>query len=112
MGWVRCAEIVGGYQKRYFGTLIPDIYIDNNSGAEVSYAGWSATDFLEVSGDSTVVVGTSSDTYNNYYNCFYDANKSYISYFSSSSRPVVIPQNARYVRFSSQTGTISPFSYF
>lgn len=110
MGWVRCAEIVGGYQKRYFGTLIPNIYIDNNSGAEVSYAGWSATDFLEVSGDTTVMVGTPDG--NQYYNCFYDENKNYISYFYSNARPITIPSNARYLRVSAESNAISPLAYF
>lgn len=113
MGWVRCAEIVGGYQKRYFGALIPNTYIDNGTGAEVSYNNWSATDFLEIAGDELSVGRLGSNSIDDNYNVFYDENKVFISSFNVSDRPpITIPQNARYVRFSNNNSGISPTSYF
>lgn len=113
MGWVRCADIVSGYQKRYFGTLVPDVYINNNNGQEVSYNTWSATGYLEVSGTDTVIADVSAtDNGSTVYNAFYDAGKTFISSFSYLDRPVTIPQNAKYMRVSAPTAWFSATSYY
>ena len=110
MGWVRCADIVGGYQKAYFGTLIPNTYINKADGSAVSYNGWSATDYLEVvGGKETVICQVSS---NDEYNVFYDENKTFISKFYYADRPITIPQNAKYMRVSAHNQDISPTSYY
>ena len=118
MAWFECTggsgggTTVTGYRRRYFGTLIPNVYIDNNNGTAVSYNNWSATDFLEITGDETSVCRVGGDVYNDKYNAFYDENKVFISSFNTSDNQITIPQNAKYVRFSNITSTISSDGYF
>lgn len=53
--------------------IIPDYYIDANGG-EVSYKGWSETDYLDLSNYNKVLIIGNSDAYN----AIYDENKKFI----------------------------------
>ena len=53
--------------------IIPDYYIDANGG-EVSYKGWSETDYLDLSIYNKVLIIGNSDAYN----AIYDENKKFI----------------------------------
>lgn len=82
------------------GSLVPNTFIDRNTGRELQYTGWSATDYIDISGLTTVYrCGkiASAD-----YNAFYDSNKNYIStfYTTENNGGNPIPANAKYVRFS------------
>ena len=113
MAWFRCiggssSPSSGDFKKLYFGTLISAVYIDDGNGAEVAYNGWSATDFIEIFGNELTVPFTRGEKYN----AFYDSSKTFISSFRTNLRPVTIPQNAKYVRFSDQNNSISADYYF
>jgi len=84
------------------GTLIPNIYIERN-GSETSYAGWSATDYLEIPNVSTIYRAGPITTAS--YNAWYDENKNFISFFGTGSIDTV-PSNAKYVRYSNTTNTM------
>ena len=96
-----------GFEKVYFGTIIPDTYISNTNGQEIPYGGWSSTDYISISGNEMSVDLVRDDIYN----AFYDSEKHFISSFNTYNMPITIPSNAKYVRFSLQTGNISPTTY-
>lgn len=86
------------------GSLVSNIYIDKNNGREVSYNGWSATDYIDISGQTTVyrsgkIVGAD-------YNAWYDSSKNFISGFGSGSADTV-PANAAFVRYSQSTSIMT-----
>lgn len=88
-------------------TLIPNCYIDSKSpGAEISYNGWSATDYVDVSGASTIKANPSFSSSG--WNGFYDADKLWISAFSlTNGNEVNIPSNAKYIRVSNNTSAMN-----
>ena len=119
MAWYRCSNNLGTYDKYEIDntTLISNTYIDENNGTEVSTNGWSATDFLTVSGNSLVVVGCILGYGTNVYNAFYDENKNYVSRLTlpraaDSGAPIVIPSNVKYMRISCQTTLFTTNIYF
>ena len=84
------------------------VYIDNTNGQEVSFSTWSATNFIEISGDTLTVVGVGADSSSNAtYNAFYDNNKNFISNFSFADYEITIPSTARYIRLSAKTSYIN-----
>lgn len=85
------------------GTLIPDIYIERN-GSEAPYAGWSATDYLEIPNVSTIYRAGPITTAS--YNAWYDENKTFISFFGTGSVDTV-PSNAKFVRYSYATNAMT-----
>lgn len=85
------------------GTLIPNVYIEQN-GTEVSYNGWSATDYLEIPNVSTIYRAGQITTAS--YNAWYDENKTFISFFGARSIDTV-PNNAKYVRYSYSTSAMT-----
>ena len=91
-----------GYIPIWDQTLIPNVYIDLNNGSEISYNGWSATDYLDISDNSDGVVYRLGKIAQNVYNAFYDTNKNFISSFNGVgyNGGNIIPNNAVYVRFS------------
>lgn len=83
------------------GTLVNDVFIADNNGAEVAYAGWSATDYIDTMGaDKLYRTGC---FYTADYNAFYDSNKQFISSFRSATSITSVPSGAKYVRFSKNT---------
>ena len=112
MTWFRCMGGNGGpgpsgFEKILFGELVPNVYIKDNDGTEAPYNSWSATDYIEISGDELTVVGTRGERYN----AFYTSNKTFISSFYSNGKPITIPQNAKYIRLSDQTNSMSSSYY-
>lgn len=86
------------------GSLVSNVYIDRSSGNEVPYSGWSATDYIDISGQTTVyrsgkIVGAD-------YNAWYDSSKNFISGFGSGSADTV-PANAAFVRYSQSTSIMA-----
>lgn len=88
--------------------LTPDVYIDG-SGNEISYNGWSATDFLEIE-NRDVYIAYSYESNN--YNAFYDSSKAFISTFSSTSGKLTIPTGAKYIRLSAETSRMADMYIF
>lgn len=109
--------------------LVHDVYIETN-GAQVSYEGWSATDFLPCKGVKDILIySPETTTYESLYNVFYDEQKRAICSFTInnsgiSNEPLSIveynaeyftmtsvPENACYVRFSHTTGRLSGYTF-
>ena len=109
MAWFRCSGGGSGGGGNYTddtwdGSLIDNVYIATN-GEEVPYGGWSATDYLDVSGHTSLY--RNGGINNASYNAWYDENKVFISYFGSSQNGIdIIPNNAKFVRYSSATGSM------
>ncbi len=97
----------GGVEKMDLN-LTSDVYIDG-SGNEVSYNGWSATDYLEIE-NSDVYIAYSYEA--NAYNAFYDSSKAFISTFSSASGKLTIPTGAKYIRLSAETTRMADMYIF
>lgn len=78
-------------------------YISDSDGSEISYASWSCTDFIEVSGNTLNLYMTIA--YGSRYNAFYDENKTFISsfIFTESAPSVDVPDGAKYFRLSCET---------
>lgn len=125
MAWFRCTggnSGGGGTYNRYEidnSTLISGIYIDENNGTERTENTWSATDFLEVDGNSLVFMGNILNYSVNIYNAFYDENKNYVArltipnpFRQEGFEPIAIPSNAKYMRISCQTALFTTNSYF
>lgn len=98
----------GGGVENMELNLAPDVYIDG-SGNEVSYNGWSATDFLDID-NSDVYIAYSYEA--NAYNAFYDSSKAFISTFSSTSGKLTIPVGAKYIRLSTETSRMADMYIF
>ena len=86
-------------------------YINQNTGDLVTYSGWDASDFIDVSLCENVVYYTPVSSV---YNAFYDSSKTYISGFTmtagflrNSPRTVKVPSGAKYVRISNTTSSFS-----
>lgn len=79
--------------------LINNIYIIPN-GTEAAYNGWSATDYIDISGFKFVYM------YNNPYWSFYDQSKSPIGRTTNVFGKKTIPTNAFYLRFSNTTAAM------
>lgn len=91
-----------GYIPIWDYSLIPNVYIDQSTGNEIAYNGWSATDFIDLSDITNGVVYRLGQISGSYYNAFYDTNKNFISSVSGVEHNGgnTIPANAVYVRFS------------
>ena len=83
------------------------IYIDNTNGAEVSYSGWSASDFIEIEADTDYQIFYIARDNNKYaigcYYAYYNSDKTYISggvSDTSSGYNIHTPLNAKYIRIS------------
>ena len=83
--------------KVIFPTFIPNTYI-TTSGAEVSYNGWSSTDFIDLDGYAYVIFENNGDYWD-----FYDSNKNPIGRSALTDFKCQIPANAKYLRISDRT---------
>lgn len=103
----------GNYSDDLFdGTLIPNVYIDKNNGSAVGYETWSATDFIDVSGISTIYFCSyATNAADSDYNAWYDNNKNFISNFWLSPF-ISVPANAKYMRMSAKTENITGSKLF
>ena len=109
-----------GKESGITGTLIEyfnkntksNVYIDERTGAERAYGGWSATDFIEVYGGEVIhfAWGYLSGGYNNIYNACYTSSKQFIgnmSMINGGYATYTMPANAKYIRCSSLTSTLN-----
>lgn len=92
-----------GYNPHYSYTIVKGEYVTTN-GAFESYAAWDRTDYIPLVGSVLYVTITGSG---NLYNCFYDANKSFISNFQTTTAgtaSIELPPSAKYVVLSAGSG--------
>lgn len=114
MGWVQCIGQNGGggggnyTDSRFDGNLIDNTYIAAG-GVEAPYAGWSSTDFIDVSGLEEIYLNGSNLNQN--YNAWYDSGKNFISMFGMSYK-LTIPANAKYMRLSNSTAIMQTIKVF
>ena len=97
----------GGNAKSLSFDIIPDTYIDNG-GAEKAAGGWSSTDYIDISGYTTLYVTSFYDTFN----AFYDENKTWISMFRTESNIVTVPEGAVYARLSDPSNIVAQGKIF
>ena len=78
--------------------LVPNSYV-TISGDILSYNGWSRTDYIPVGKYQTLTTISSARSE---YNCFYNENKEFVSFFRvyTTETSVNVPDNAVYVIFS------------
>lgn len=108
MAWYRCTGGNGGssgggdYKSIWDGALISDIYINYGTGQEVSYQGWSATDYLDLSDNSDGYFYRAGAWRAATYGSFYDSAKNFLSACPAADNygKTQIPANAKYVRVS------------
>ena len=83
-----------------FDEIIPNTYISNANGTEVSYNGWDSTNFIDI-GDIGGFISVSENG-SSIYNVYYDSNKTFLSSFTilSDENLYIIPTNAKYMRVS------------
>ena len=76
MAWIRCIGSSGsgggGNAQSLELDLKPNTFIDNG-GVEVSYNGWTSTDFIDISAYSTIYTISLYERFN----AFYDENKTF-----------------------------------
>ena len=105
MTWFKCQFGNGGggsssgdyTDTLWDGSVIANTYIDTNTGNQISYNGWSSTDYLDLQ-DADVLYRTGGMSTINY-NAFYNSNKTYISGFGAGTA-IAIPSTAKYARLS------------
>ena len=95
----------GDYKSIWDQTLIANTYI-NGQGNAVSYNGWSATDFIEISDNTNDNIYRLGIIDKASYNAWYDSNKTFISFFAANNIDT-IPANAKYVRYSGENANMS-----
>ena len=88
-------------------TLVANCYIDNSNGNQISYSGWSSTDYVDTQGKSVRVTWGQSSSWN----AWYDSSKKFISGFSANtSQTLTPPANAKYMRLSSASAGMASLS--
>ena len=83
-------------------TIVNNTYINENNGSAVSYYGWTASSYVDISDFSKIYFAMySTDSFDNSrYNAFYNENKQYVGKFNWRYITVSIPSNVKYLRFS------------
>lgn len=92
-----------GYDLTYTYTIVKNEYVTTN-GVITPYDTWDRTDYIELKGTKLMVSQGGSG---NPYNCFYDADKVFISNFQTKTgetATIDIPSNAKYVILSAGAG--------
>ena len=83
--------------------LIANTYINQNTGAQQNYNGWSSCDYIDVEGFKYIQVPYPFSKSNYKYGAYYDKDKKRISNTAS----LTIPSNAKYVRLSTDTASFT-----
>lgn len=108
MAWIRSNKKSSGggdyTDTAWDGTLIANTYIDVNTGSQLSYNGWSSTDYIDI--NSAEKLYRCGSIVNVNYNAFYNSSKAYISGFGAGSITNA-PANAKYVRLSGETNQMT-----
>lgn len=94
---IECLKNEEEYKYEY--TRIDGEYVDNNNGSFISNASYYRTGYIDLT--NIRLFRTTSDTISQY-NCFYDADKNYISSFKIT-KTVIVPKNAKYMCLSAST---------
>ena len=95
----------GDYKSIWDKSLIANTYIDRY-GNQVNYNGWSSTDYLEISDNTTDYIYRIGTIVSASYNAWYDENKTFISSFAGRYTDS-IPSNAKYVRYSGENANMT-----
>ena len=95
------------YYDRYDG-----IYINNTNGLEVSYSGWSASDYIEIEANTDYQIFYIALDNNKYrigcYYAYYDSTKTFVSGgITNSDYNIHTPSNAKYIRCSFSNSELS-----
>lgn len=92
----------GDYKSIWDGRLINNVYINYVNGEEVAYIGWSASEYIDLSGNTDGFFYRSGIIAQASYSAFYDSNKKFVAACPEANKfgQTVIPNNARYVRLS------------
>jgi lysophospholipase L1-like esterase len=102
--------------------LTPNTYISNTDGTEVSYNGWSASDYIPIKTGTYALVnlldGVYSVVVDGCYGALYDADKNFIPNsgfaYNSTAQNIFTVSNldAAYIRISNHTNTYKAFTMF
>ena len=77
-------------------TLKANTYLNADNGSEIAYAGWSSTDFIDVSGIEYIsAFGVTGP-----WSCWYKEDKTFLSNHEFNGAPVKVPAGAKYLRLS------------
>lgn len=90
-------------------TAVVGYGVDNNSGSLFRSAALSASDYINISGESYIRATYITSGVANQYGAFYDENKTYISGYSGYSNAIAVPQNAVYTKITARTEYIDEF---
>ena len=92
----------GDYKSIWDGRLINNVYINYNTGEEVAYNGWSASDYIDLSDSTDGYFYRAGKIAEASYCSFYDSNKNFVAPCPAANNfgQTIIPNNARYVRLS------------
>ena len=77
------------------GTFVSDTYINQNNGQEVTYTGWSSTDYIALDDDVIQIKSSKSLPYS----ALYDSNKNFLSVIKLNNTFINI-EDAKYIRIS------------
>lgn len=77
-------------------TLKANTYLNADNGSEIAYAGWSTTNFIDVSGIEYI----SAFGLTGPWSCWYKEDKTYLSNHEFNGAPVKVPAGAKYLRLS------------
>lgn len=102
-----CGERTGNLFDK--STAVVGYGVDNNSGSLFRSAALSASDYINISGESYIRATYITSGVANQYGAFYDENKTYISGYSGYSNAIAVPQNAVYTRITARTEYIDEF---
>ena len=94
----------GGLEEVVLDTseLIPNTYISNSNGSEVSYSGWSSTDFIDISDGIQIKADRRLS-----YSAFYNSSETFVSAVDIKTEYTAIPSSAKYVRISGSNSDMS-----
>jgi hypothetical protein len=106
-------EPVSGTLIEYIAkNQIANYYIKADDGSAVSYEGWSATDFMEVTEGEVLhfALGSVQEQYK--YNAWYNSNKQFLrnhnfGWSAGGYRTLTVPTGAKYLRISNTTDAMN-----
>lgn len=75
-------------------------YVSISNGNIIKGGTYAYTDYIDI--PKNLYIESDGTKEDNVYNAFYDANKKFISFFSSSGGHIQIPDNAKYMRLSTR----------
>lgn len=110
----------------YTTANINNVYISSSTGEEISYSGWSASDFIELTNDEQFIIIGENNILSTW-NAAYDENKNFVHGFSCSRTKVFSKDfgnqtatlcifnrknNVKYIRLSEETSSLKNIKVF